>query len=203
MPQTRDEVHAGEMLIGFQNQRGDPPFPEHNGDLTVLGRESIADSGSFLVIRKLRQYVEAFNRSTDRVGVDPSKLRAKMVGRLDNGFPLLAGGVALPPLDKLNAFEFTRDADGSACPFHSHIRRGNPRLNDDAGAPLRIPRIARRGLSYGPRFDDAPSNHHRSRHDVHGLQREHRRAVRNHPALDEQRQHTGPRWRRRRVQWST
>ena len=159
VPQTRDDVHAGEILRGFQNQRGDPPFPEHDGDLAALGRESIADSGSFLVIRKLRQYVEAFDRATHQVGERASELRAKMVGRLDNGIPLLADGVDPPRLDNLNAFEFTNDANGAACPFHSHIRRGNPRLNDEDGTPARnIPRIARRGLAYGPRFEHDASD---------------------------------------------
>jgi Dyp-type peroxidase family len=152
----RDEVKAGELLVGFQNDRGDCPFPENSGDLRTLGRDSIIDSGSFLVIRKLEQHVETFQAAIARAvslnpGLTVDELRAKMLGRWDDGAPLLEPGARQGTTGPSNDFDFGNDA-GSVCPFHAHIRRANPRLKSTPGSDVapHIPRIARRGLAYGP-----------------------------------------------------
>jgi hypothetical protein len=72
-----------------------------------------------------------------------------MVGRRTDGSPLHEK----PGSAQWNDFTFGADA-GMTCPFHSHIRRANPRLGADAKPP--VPVIARRGLSYGPPFDAEP-----------------------------------------------
>ena len=155
-PKGRDDVELGEIFVGYQNERGDPPFPEASTDSAWV-RGSLIDNGSFLVVRKLRQYRAALDEvieaetTTGKAGKDPERFLAKMVGRTRDGEPL-----ATPhdPDKFKNDFDFGTDP-GALCPFHAHIRRGNPRLSSaKAGdtAPL-VPRIARRSLVYGQRFD--------------------------------------------------
>jgi Dyp-type peroxidase family len=140
----RDEVAAGELVVGYANDRGDVP----------MDAGSLQKNGSFLVVRKMRQNVGALNRFvTDPPGeaepVTGEKLLAKMVGRGRDGFPLAAGGTAAN-----NDFDFKGDPEGSRCPLSSHIRRANPRVTS-LGRPT--PRIMRRGMSYGRDYAQAPS----------------------------------------------
>ncbi len=52
---------------------------------------------------------------------------------------------------RINAFEFQKDdPDGKVCPFASHIRRTNPRDDQDTNETL-THRLLRRGIPYGPR----------------------------------------------------
>jgi Dyp-type peroxidase family len=157
-PQHFDDVELGEIFVGFQNLRGDPPFPATSTDASAWVRGSLIDSGSFLVVRKLRQYRQALDTVLGKEkehGNDPERLLSKMVGRSRDGEPLATIGNP----DRPNEFDFGNDS-GAVCPFHAHIRRGNPRLprgNPD-GTQSFIPRIARRSLAYGPDFDG--SDHH-------------------------------------------
>jgi Dyp-type peroxidase family len=158
-PHLRDQVETGELLVGFQNDRRDPAFPEKPGEPGQLGRSSIVDAGSFLVIRKLQQHVDAFERAihTAKDLADPNvpihaqELCAKMVGRWQDGSPARPGEAAPRNSATTNDFDFSGDQDGSGCPFHAHIRRSNPRPGSvaDGRRPF-VPRIARRGLAYGP-----------------------------------------------------
>jgi Dyp-type peroxidase family len=133
-----DEVSPGELLLGHANDRGDDPFPD------PLDR--LLHNGSYLVMRKLRQ-------RSDHLGAvlaahpAPQELLAKMMGRRQDGTPL----VALRPGGDANAFDYDADPNGAACPLHSHIRRANPR----DGRPV-LPRLLRRGMSYGARADADP-----------------------------------------------
>ena len=146
-----DEVEFGDLLVGFRNSRKDGDFPESQAPEALRG--SLLDQGSFLVIRKLRQDVAAFEAAIERLsgsaGFTADELLAKIMGRRRDGSPVLK-----PDAGPTNDFDFSRDAAGKGCPFHAHIRRANPRLrNDEPGVPVPIvPRIARRGLSYGPLF---------------------------------------------------
>jgi Dyp-type peroxidase family len=159
-PVNRDDVRVGELLIGYQNQRGDAAFPKKNPDPVTLGRGSLIDNGSFLVIRKLRQHVGALSDALDKAvlklgtSLTTDDLLAKMVGRTrDQGLPLLKDPVpdATPPR---NDFDFAGDSKGEVCPFHAHIRRTNPRVAPERGIMVPpVPRIARRGLAYGPSWD--------------------------------------------------
>jgi len=109
-------------------------------------------------------------------------LRAKMAGRWSDGIPLIHAPTygqwqaerakisAMPEATRqaylvqlLRNFTYAADADGSRCPFSSHLRRSNPRdmldptVSPAAGdAPPRATsvlnnrrRILRRGLPYG------------------------------------------------------
>ena len=139
----RHEVRPGELALGFSNDRGDGPFPAE--------ADGLLDQGSFLVVRKLRQRLDHLNEALAAAsGGDPglrTELLERMMGRRQNGDPLVAAGPA-----GRNDFDF-RGADGLQCPFASHARRTNPR----DGRPA-MPRILRRGMGYGPSAAEAPAD---------------------------------------------
>ena len=75
--------------------------------------------------------------------------RSKMMGRDLDGVPATNKSL----VHSSNTFDFANDPEGKGCPLQSHIRRANPREPVDGQA---VPRIMRRGYSYGPNFDDNP-----------------------------------------------
>jgi Dyp-type peroxidase family len=138
-----DEVRLGELLVGYNNDRGDPGssvMPESAKDLLF--------NGTFLVVRKMsqdRKSLEEFLDAATQKYPDLSRetIAAKLVGRQRDGTPLIqASG---------NNFDYKGDPDGRQCPFASHIRRTNPREGFQ-GRPS--PRILRRGMSYGVPFEE-------------------------------------------------
>ena len=152
----QDQVRLGEILLGYVNDRNDPA-PADDSDALLA-------NGSFLVIRKLRQDVSqlaALQSRGQAQGVSPDVLMAKMLGRWPDGTPLLGGGADAqagsghePRKGQVarhgqgpNDFDFSSDPSGQHCPFQSHVRRTNPR-NGTPEHP--IPRLMRRGMSYGP-----------------------------------------------------
>ena len=156
-----DAVPAGEILLGHANERGDGRVPTE--------ADALFDNGTFLVVRKLRQDVGLLRRVVaeaasalwpSSAGMDPLRradqekalaenLLNQMMGRTPNGAPL----VSPAPTDVAkNDFNYSRDVPGALCPFQSHVRRSNPRKD------LPMPRIVRRGMSYGARFDDRPDD---------------------------------------------
>ena len=151
---NRNQIHLGEVLCGYDNEAEKAPKYE-----SAQEQLSWLKDGSFLVVRKLKQDVAAFNAVVNAAaaatGLTPVTLKNKMMGReLDGTAPVAT------PDGKPNDFDFSSEsAPGAQCPFHSHIRRTNPRLKEDLNlAPAqppgkRTPRIMRRGMSYGPRFD--------------------------------------------------
>jgi Dyp-type peroxidase family len=147
----------GEFILGYEDEdtRVDP-----NRRLPKAPRDPLGRSGTYMVWRKLHQDVALF-RSTLRDaaaryhGGDEHKLAAKVVGRWQNGAPLVSYPDAQPdPFDSsdssVNAFHYAGDARGFGCPVGSHIRRSNPRdlLGFDAALSFRH-RIIRRGMPYG------------------------------------------------------
>lgn len=131
-----DVVEPGEILGGFRNGRGDrPPVAD-----------PLRDGGSFLVVRKLGQSVEALDAikaAAGANGLDAARLVACMIGRETDGTPLVA-----PHAGPTNDFVYASDPAGVACPLQSHIRRANPRTPSRGG--VMPPRIMRRGMPYGP-----------------------------------------------------
>jgi len=111
--------------------------------------------GSYLVYRKLGQDVAAFNQRitalATSLGVDEDLAGAMAVGRFKDGTPVLATNTPSPGPEVANDFNYTKDRDGSRCPFHAHIRKVNPR----GTTPLtkleseRRRRVVRRGIPYG------------------------------------------------------
>lgn len=120
--------------------------------------------GSFLVFRKLEQNVQGFKKAelalSQAVGISSELAGAMAVGRFEDGTPLV-----LQPNDGspgLNNFNYTGDTQGLKCPFQSHIRKSNPRLESvREGGPFAQSkeqelghRIARRGVTYGGPLSD-------------------------------------------------
>jgi len=133
-----DDVPRGELLLGYPTSRDKVAVPE--------ARNELLDNGTFLVIRKLRQHVARFNEQLEeqakKLKIHKHELMAKMMGRQPDG-TLLA-----KPAAKDNDFNYLGDAQASGCPFHAHIRRANPRDHID-GKQVAMPRLLRRGMSYG------------------------------------------------------
>lgn len=129
-----DRVERGDLLLGYENSLGDKP---------LTGR--LWDDSTFLIIRKLKQDVAALNEALKEM--QPEIAKAKMMGRWTDGRNLIDDTT-------VNAFDYRDDPDGSRCPFQSHVRRANPRSKRPD--MLNLPRILRRGMSYGPRYDQDP-----------------------------------------------
>ncbi len=153
-----NQVHLGETLLGYDNAADRAP------DLGVL-RDLLLD-GSYLVIRKLRQYPKALEAAVAAVvaqeaGRLPTLTRDVVLAKLMGRWHADSGAQAGKPLvthatPRTNDFNYQGDPQGSQCPFSAHIRRANPRtlFSQDVGdlQPLpgaRPPRLMRRGMAYG------------------------------------------------------
>lgn len=183
-PDHGGPVKLGEFLLGYENEYAEvPQTPEVPASLDASGvlppgREAgwkeLGKNGSFLVMRKLRQDVEAFEQFLEAhksiaVGeTDEQKkqwLAAKLMGRWPNGAPLKPGEDT-PPAHTSdgkygvdNSFGFAeKDQQGYGCPVASHVRRANPRDALPPNAELsrqvsRRHRILRRGITYSDGAD--------------------------------------------------
>ncbi|NIJ52343.1 Dyp-type peroxidase [Dyadobacter arcticus] len=137
--------------------------PRANHDLVLVPDPFFQDEnakGSYFVFRKLEQNVKGFKQAEEALafqigleGEDEERAGAMLVGRFEGGTP-----VQESPTDSMvnqsvfNNFDFTR-GDASKCPFHSHIRKTNPRSDLPAGEAAKR-RMARRGIPFGHRNDD-------------------------------------------------
>ncbi|PTT84335.1 hypothetical protein DBR42_15140, partial [Pelomonas sp. HMWF004] len=137
-----DQVPTGELLLGFPTLRDKGhAVPEHP--------DALLDRGSFMAVRKLRQYGgrlhTRISREARRLKLPPELLMAKIMGRR------LDGKALADERTDQNDFNYEHDKRGSLCPFHAHIRRANPRDQaSDSALTGRMPRLLRRGMSYGP-----------------------------------------------------
>jgi deferrochelatase/peroxidase EfeB len=78
-------------------------------------------------------------------------LAAKLVGRWRNGSPLEVSPDAPDEKTRNEAvFDYGNDATGSKCPLSAHIRVSNPRDQTLDVINTPPPRLARRGMPYGP-----------------------------------------------------
>jgi Dyp-type peroxidase family len=130
-------------------------------------------NGSFLVYRRLRQDVGAFNQFISQTAgertIDPEQLAAKLVGRWRSGAPMetvpalpegtdpstVDPSTATPAVlrdEQINNFDYEPgDPDGVRVPRAAHIRKVNPRSANPPGKPeSNRHRILRRGIPYGP-----------------------------------------------------
>jgi Dyp-type peroxidase family len=151
-------VAPGEFVLGYAGEDG--LLPE--APAAPLGR-----SGSFTVVRKLRQHVDRFEAHLDEaaaqdlhclrgVGPDPAERREALagliVGRRRDGTSLMAEDSSRK---QINDFRYGSDPDGLRCPIGSHVRRANPRDSLGWNGQLsRRHRIIRRGMPYGPPGND-------------------------------------------------
>ena len=144
-------MHLGELLWGHANA----------SDAAVDAadaRHAWLFNGSFLVLRKYRQFVGRLHAAVlacaeqmrrqlgGDINVHAETVYAKLMGRRRDGMPLIATERGRP-----NDFDYRDDPQGRACPLASHIRRANPR-HASVGSE-RLPRLMRRSMSYGPAAD--------------------------------------------------
>jgi deferrochelatase/peroxidase EfeB len=181
-------VSAGEVVLGYldeYNLISDRPLvPAELPGAERLppsvddpGLRDLGRNGSFLVLRTLRQDVEAFRKWTEEnAGPEGAqKLAEAVIGRQMDGRPLDGLGHAdITGLDDpKDNFTYDRDPEGHVCPYGGHIRRANPRtgdipgggrgllhyllvtlglwgtVKDDVIAPSRYHRLLRRGRPFG------------------------------------------------------
>jgi hypothetical protein len=75
-----------------------------------------------------------------------------LVGRFEDGTPIqVSGEEGMIGSGAFNNFDYDTN-DNSKCPFHAHIRKSNPRRDDEDKKHI----MARRGIPYGHR--DVPTN---------------------------------------------
>ncbi|MEM8767374.1 MAG: Dyp-type peroxidase, partial [Pseudomonadota bacterium] len=148
-PDATDVVPAGDLFLGQPNGRRDR-LPEK-------WSEPLFKDGSFQVVRKLSQDVRALHEAVDanlatgkgaKTGAKKARdtLLAKMMGRDKQGVPLADPDA---PAGE-NGFDYGDDPHGDRVPTFAHVRRANPRDQDKDG----MPRIVRRGMSYGPSYQE-------------------------------------------------
>ncbi len=141
----------------------DPAFPLGQALVPDPAGQNGKSFGSYFVFRKLEQNVKAFKKNEADLakflglkGDDVERAGAMIVGRFEDGTP-----VVLQKKDGMrnpvpNNFDYQNDPDGTRCPFHSHIRKSNPR-GESVGpfapdlASERRHIMARRGITYGKR----------------------------------------------------
>jgi Dyp-type peroxidase family len=133
------------------------PDPNGDGDMSF---------GSYFVFRKLEQNVLGFKKAEEQLadelglkGPDEEIAGAMVVGRFEDGTPVVLQKTDGRTDPVPNNFNYTADPDGLRCPFHGHIRKVNPR--SETGVPAeqeRRHRIARRGITYGERCKEPKDN---------------------------------------------
>jgi Dyp-type peroxidase family len=144
-------IRAGEFILGYPDEEGVLPAAPPPAELST--------NGSYLVYRKLYQDTAAFRRQLAEAAAyyprGEELLAAKIVGRWRDGTP-----IALSPERpdasiaederRNNAFSYSEDAAGLACPVGAHVRRANPRDSlPFAGKLVNRHRLIRRGIPYG------------------------------------------------------
>ncbi len=157
-----EDVPAGEFVLGYPGVGGEqrelqvPPL--------------LAVNGTFLVFRKLDQDVTAFRAYLDsqckilsRLSTEHDRafLAAKLVGRWQNGSPLVLSPRKPAKGEPSNHFDYIDDPEGALCPLGAHMRRSNPRSSLGLDGQLsKRRRIIRRGIPYGKfvRESDTPDN---------------------------------------------
>lgn len=156
-------LEPGEFILGYPDE--DTVLDEQRR-LPAAPIGPLGVNSTYMVWRQLHQDVARFRRATKAAakhyeGGDERKLRAKIVGRWDDGSPLIthpdAPASDTPGADPLtNDFGYhAEDPEGARCPIGAHVRRSNPR--DSLGWEGRLTfrhRIIRRGMPYGEPLAD-------------------------------------------------
>jgi Dyp-type peroxidase family len=194
---VRPGSESGHEHFGFQDGLSQPPIngfrnPNTGEDPTPPGVILLGESGdnvvrpawtkdsSFLVFRKLRQYVPEFNNFLDSnpipdKNLTPEKgselLGARLVGRWKSGTPIDRHPTEDVPSEAtdpnlVNDFDYQDDPAQVRCPFTAHLRKMNPRAGAIPGlVPTRSRRIIRQGIPYGPEVDTIEESAKSTLHD--------------------------------------
>lgn len=134
------------------------PDPHQNGHF-----------GSYFVYRKLEQNVAGFKAREEYLAsqlglfdADAERAGALIVGRFEDGTPVVEFNTEQTPKPVPNDFNYAHDPLGQRCPFHAHIRKTNPRTNAAMPyAPTTQRLMFRRGITYGERPDLTPESEHK------------------------------------------
>ncbi|UOQ71631.1 Dyp-type peroxidase [Hymenobacter cellulosilyticus] len=156
-PNHEPEGTAKDTPLWEDVDRWDPTL--HTPEELVLVPDSLGSGagamGSFMVYRKLQQQVTAFKEAEERLARrlglapgDEERAGAMLVGRYEDGTPLVERGAQglISPI--VNNFTYAEDEKGSRCPFHAHIRKTNPR-GETKHPEERLHMITRRGIPFG------------------------------------------------------
>jgi Dyp-type peroxidase family len=132
--------------------------PDPYGVEEKVGWEPYQHSGSYLVFRKLEQYVRAFKEREQELAHalglkedEAKRAGALVMGRFEDGTPIVLKDAPDPSVVVPNNFTYEGDPEGGKCPFQAHIRKVNSRQEG-------FPRIVRRGITYGDRKKEPPEN---------------------------------------------
>lgn len=124
--------------------------------------------GSYFVYRKLEQNVAGFKAREEYLATqlglfdeDAERAGALVVGRFEDGTPVVEFDAEQTPKPVPNDFNYAHDPLGQRCPFHAHIRKTNPRMNAATPHAATTQRLMfRRGITYGERTDLTPEGEH-------------------------------------------
>lgn len=137
-----------------------PAFPPSQLLVTNGAGPGATLAGSYFIFRKLEQNVLGFKRKEESLadslnfhGEDRELAGAMMVGRFEDGTPVVLRNRAGEGGGVTNNFNYGDDQSGTKCPFHAHIRKLNPRGSGgfEPEAAERGHIMARRGITYGTR----------------------------------------------------
>jgi Dyp-type peroxidase family len=186
----QDLLWPGEFVIGYNTQiphvGADGSSPnDAPGPISASG-PAWTKNGSYLVFRRLRQDVPAFEANVaalaHQLGWSQDLTGAKLVGRYKSGCPIektefhplpysppsIDPGQGNPILANSNTlnnnFEFEDDPQGAICPMSAHVRKAYPRDEltpagqPDSESATQTHRLLRRGIPYGSPFDPHDPN---------------------------------------------
>ncbi|GAA1347693.1 Dyp-type peroxidase [Saccharothrix algeriensis] len=142
-------VNPGEFVFGHPTERGD----ESARTARWLR------NGSIQVVRRLTQDVRGWRRAVEEharaLGTTPDRVGALLIGRHRDGRPLSPPAGDAPGLGPdHNDFDYADDPRGATTPCAAHIRKTNPRSFTYRNPRQR--RILRRGIPFGPPYDEQP-----------------------------------------------
>jgi Dyp-type peroxidase family len=135
------------------------PDPYGRTERFANGLVKYFHSGTYLVFRKLEQNVRAFKEYEIHLATalgfpgDVKRAGALIVGRFEDGTPIVRQHIAGQPASIPNNFTYDDDPTGQRCPLQAHIRKVNPRKKG-----IHISRIVRRGITYGKREKEPKDN---------------------------------------------
>jgi putative iron-dependent peroxidase len=142
-------VEPGEFILGYCNEYDELTYCP-NVNEWPQSEDRFTLNGSYLAVRQIEQYVDAFKQFEAANGQQTCE---KLMGRRKDGMPLGWQG-PLGSNSAADAFRYrVEDANGFVCPKGAHIRRSNPRdsLGIDVQSSIKsskLHRLLRRGRPY-------------------------------------------------------
>ena len=149
---------AGEFVLGYRDEAGlsvsGPSAPlrasSRESPPLMAGGVDLGFNGSYLVLRKLEQRVDALKDWLARAALEQREaLAAKLVGRWPNGASLAQHPFSAPSAERAaERVSYAADARGLGCPLGAHVRRAHPRDALPQHVDVQRHRLLRRGRLY-------------------------------------------------------